>query len=152
MEVGSIVHIQNRFFDLVKDPSMMPNKGNGGYRPHYLCIRDSQKADIFWAIPISSKADKYRAIMEQKKALYGRCDTIVVASFCGRDCAYLIQNAFPITEQFVDHFHTVKGVPVQIGLDLEQELRSKLHKVLSVYRRTGGLLFTNVEQVMKVLE
>lgn len=64
----------------------------------------------------------------------------------------LIQNAFPITEQFIDHLHIEQGGPVQISQTLEQEIRSKLYRVLSVHRRTGGILFTDVERVMKVLD
>ncbi len=151
MEIGSVVHIKDSFFELVKDPSMMSNKEDGGYRPHYLCIRDPKERDIFWAVPISSKVEKYQAIVKQKIARFGRCDTITIATFCGRPCAYLIQNAFPITEQYVDHVHTVQGVPVQIGPTLQKEIESNLRRVLSIYQRTGGLLFTNVNKVMAVL-
>lgn len=152
MEIGSVVHIKDSFFELVQDPSMMSNKENGGYRPHYLCIRDPKDPEILWAIPISSRIEKYRAIAEQKIARFGRCDTIALATFCGRECAYLIQNAFPVTEQFVDHVHTVQGIPVQIGPTLQKEIEAKLRRVLSVYKRTKGLLFTDVDKVMGALK
>lgn len=90
MKIGSVVHIKDCFFDLVQDPHIMSNKEDGGYRPHYLCIRDQKREDVFWAVPISSKVEKYRAIIARKKTRSGRCDTIVIAPFCGRDRAYLI--------------------------------------------------------------
>lgn len=151
METGSVVHIKDLFFELVQDTSLMSNKENGGYRPHYLCIPDQKAEGIFWAVPISSRVEKYRTIAAQKTARFGRCDTIVIDLFCGREAAYLIQNAFPVTERFLDHPHTVQGVPVRIGPTLQKEIGSKLRRVLSIYRRTGGALFTDVDKIMKVL-
>ena len=151
MQAGDVVHIKDSFFELMQDNALMSNKENGGYRPHFLCIQDPVHPEIFWAVPLSSRVQKYREIAAKKEARYGRCDTIVIAPFCGRDCAYLIQNAFPITEIFIDHHHTVGGVPVHIGKSLRQEIERKLRRVLAVNRNRKGLLFPDVEAILEKL-
>ena len=49
MEVkqGYSYHIKDCFFSDVSDSSLMSNKENGNYRPHYYAIEDSKNKDIF---------------------------------------------------------------------------------------------------------
>ena len=63
-------------------------------------------------IPISSQADKYKGIIEKKKKRYGKCNTIVIGLFAGKENAFLIQNAFPVIEKYFDHIHTIQEQPV----------------------------------------
>ena len=58
------------------------------------CLEDSE---IMWFIPMSSKIDKYKIIIEDKIKKYKKCDTIVIGNYRGRDHAFLLQNMFPIT-------------------------------------------------------
>lgn len=46
------------------DPYLKGNKA--GNRPHYYCLEDTSTG-IYWMIPLSSRIDKYRRIMEKKK-------------------------------------------------------------------------------------
>ena len=68
MEVkqGYSYHIKDCFFSDVSDSSLMSNKENGNYRPHYYAVEDSKNKDIFWMIPISSKVEKYKKIVDSK--------------------------------------------------------------------------------------
>uniref|UniRef100_UPI0040288B86 hypothetical protein n=1 Tax=Roseburia inulinivorans TaxID=360807 RepID=UPI0040288B86 len=54
----------------------MSTKEQGNYRPHYYAIQDKKNRKIYWMIPISSQADKYKGIIEKKKKRYGKCNTI----------------------------------------------------------------------------
>ena len=46
-----------------------------------------------------------QANCETKGKKYGRCNTIVIGKFAGKENAYLIQNAFPIIGKYLDHIH-----------------------------------------------
>ena len=77
-----------------KDTHLMSNKEGGRYRPHCLCFEDENNSSILWAIPLSSQVEKYKSIMQKKIDRFGRCDTIVIGQFAGKDSAFLIQNIF----------------------------------------------------------
>ena len=47
--------------------SLIQNHENGKKRPTYLTIKDE---DILWFIPISSKVDKYKKIIDKKIERY----------------------------------------------------------------------------------
>ena len=151
MKIGTVVHIKDAFFDLACDETLMSNYENGGYRPHFLCIRDADDPSLIWAVPISSRVSKYQSILEKKLARFGRCDTIVIDELCGRPCVYLIQNAFPIKEEYIDHVHTVSGTEVVIGETLHKKIEMKLRRCISIKRRTGGMLFVDIARIMDKL-
>ena len=46
-----------------------------GNRPHYYCFEDSGTG-IYWMIPLSSRIDKYRRIMEKKEKAGKPCDIL----------------------------------------------------------------------------
>ena len=84
MEVtqGYSYHIKDEFFDEIQE--------NGNYCPHFLAIRDSKNRELYWMIPISSQVDKYKIIIEKKIKRYGKCNTIIIGKFAGKDNAFLI--------------------------------------------------------------
>ena len=86
MEVkqGYSYHIKDCFFSDVSDSSLMSNKENGNYRPHYYAIEDSGNKDIFWMVPISSKVEKYKKMITSKIKMNGKCSTIVIGIFAGK--------------------------------------------------------------------
>lgn len=135
MEAGFSYHIKDCFFEAANDPTLMANKESGGYRPHYICIRDAHRAGLFWAVPISSRVDKYRTIAQKKEARYGSCDTIVIGRFANRDAAFLIQNMFPITDPYVDHIHTIASVPVVLHEGTKRQIEMKAARVLAIFGR-----------------
>lgn len=66
------------FFDLVQDKYLMSNKEQENYRPHYYAIQDKKNPKIYWMIPISSQADKYKGIIEKKKKRYGKLNIFML--------------------------------------------------------------------------
>ena len=108
---GYFYHIKDAYFSVVNESSLMSNYENGGYRPHYLAVKDSENPDILWMIPISSKYEKFKNLHDKMMTKYNRCTKIVLGKCGGRDAAYLIQNAFPITADYLDHIHTLQGQP-----------------------------------------
>ncbi len=67
VQQGFSYHIKDEFFDLVKDKYLMSNKEGGNYRPHFYAVQDKKNLDLYWMIPISSQAQKYKVIIEKKK-------------------------------------------------------------------------------------
>lgn len=52
-----------------------------------LTIKDK---DILWFIPISSKVDKYKKIIDKKVERYGFCNTIIIRKIADEDAAILL--------------------------------------------------------------
>ena len=50
------------------DPYLKGNKA--GNRPHYYCFEDTATG-IYWMIPLSSRIDKFRKIIEKKGTCQG---------------------------------------------------------------------------------
>ena len=120
---GYFYHIRDEFFSFVQDRYLMANKEDDAYRPHYLAVQDSKNAAIYWMIPVSSKINKFRALYEHQKKKYGTCTKIVLGECGGRDAAFLIQNAFPVTPDYFDHVHTVNEAPVTLHTSTRQPCR-----------------------------
>lgn len=76
VSVGKSYHIKDSFFSLVNDSKLMVNKEGNNYRPHFFFFEDTKTKGIYWAVPQSTKIAKYQAIIQQKIAKYGKCNTI----------------------------------------------------------------------------
>ena len=82
------------------DPYLKGNKV--GNRPHYYCLED-KSIGIYWMIPLSSRIDKYRRIMKIKEKAGKPCDILhIVKLDDSRESAFLIQDMFPITEEYIE--------------------------------------------------
>jgi len=66
-------------------------------------------------------------LLEKKKKRYGKCNTIVIGLFAGKENAFLIQNAFPVIEKYFDHIHTIQEQPVTIHKKLDKLLVENLN-------------------------
>lgn len=87
VETGYLYHIKDEFFDIVDDDSLMTNHERGKKRPTYFTIKDG---DILWFIPISSKVDKYKKIVDKKIERFGFCNTIIIDKVIDGEVAILI--------------------------------------------------------------
>lgn len=152
VSIGKSYHIKDDFYNLIKDPKLMSNKENNRYRPHFFFFADPKVSGIYWAVPQSSKVDKYRKIMNDKIAKFGKCNTIVIGTFAGEDNAFLIQNMFPIIEKFVDHEHTINGIGVKIHKKLANDIISNAMQVLSMHNRGKSLIFPDVDKIYSMMK
>ena len=152
VQQGFSYHIKDDFFEVVKDKYLMSNKEDGNYRPHFYAVQDKKNLDLYWMIPISSQVEKYKGIIEKKKERYGKCNTIVIGKFAGKENAFLIQNAFPIIEKYLDHVHTIQGQPIVVHKELNKILNKNLQDVLAMYDSGVKLLFTNVQEIRCIME
>lgn len=150
--VGKSYHIKDEFFSLVNDDKLMANKEGDNYRPHFFFFADPKIEGIYWAIPQSTKVSKYQALVQQKTAKYGKCNTIIIGSFGGRDNAFLIQNMFPILEKYVDHEHTIGGLSVNIHNSVSETIVSNAKQVLSLYNRGVKLIFPDIARIYEMMK
>ena len=130
----------------------MSNKEDGNYRPHFYAVQDKKNSELYWMIPISSQVEKYKEIIEKKKQRYGKCNTIVIGKFAGKENAFLIQNAFPIIEKYLDHIHTIQGQPIMVHKELNKVLVKSLQDILAMYDWGIKLFFTNVQEIRRIME
>ena len=139
MNTSGFYIVKNEFFADMDEPYLKGNKDEN--RPHYYCFKD-QMDGIYWLIPLSSRVDKYRKIINQKRQAGKPCDILhIVKLDNGRESVFLIQDMFPITEDYIDREYTVAGN--QLFLTSEhviKDVNRKARKVMSMLKR--GIRFT----------
>ena len=142
--------IKDKFFEDMKDPYLKRNKA--GNRPHYYCFEDTNMG-IYWMIPLSSHIDKYRQIMEKKEKVGKPCDILhIVKLDDNRESAFLIQDMFPITEEYIEREYTIAGNHLMLTSEhTAKEIEQKAKKVMGMLKR--GVKFTPTQpNVLAILE
>lgn len=142
VQTGYIYHIKDDFFDKINDKGLMINHENGRARPTYFTIRDK---DILWFIPLSSKISKYQPIIDKKIEKYGSCKSIMISKIANKKSVILLQNAFPTLEKYIDHVHTVDGVPLSVPTDLQNEIKRLFKNMIGLRKRGTNLFFTDID-------
>ena len=153
MKIGkkSFYFIRDKFFKLANDPYLLKNKENGNARPCLLAAKYTN--NLIWLIPISSKIEKYKTIWSKRIKEKGFCNTIVFGTLLGKDCAFLLQNMFPITEEYLlkVYRHSHNKI-VKIDDKLSMEIKQKFNEVLSLVRKgRKGIVFPDVLKIEKLL-
>ena len=150
MQKAGFYIIKDKFFEDMHDPYLKGNKSEN--RPHYYCFTDVD-SDIYWMIPLSSQIGKYKKLVEKKKLQGKSCDIIhILVLDDGKESAFLIQDMFPITSEYIERKYTIGGNPLL--LTSEQQIKiidKKARKVLALLKR--GVKFTPTQpDVMKILD
>lgn len=149
VQTGYIYHIKDESFNKINDKSLMTNHENGHARPTYFTIKDK---DILWFIPLSSKVEKYKKIVDNKMKRYGRCDTILIREVLGKDAAILLQNAFPTLEKYIDHPHLLEnGKPAKVVETLKEEILQNFEYLLKLKSKGVNLFFTDIDKIKEKL-
>ena len=142
--------IKDKFFEDMSDPYLKGNKAEN--RPHYYCFEDTSTG-IYWMIPLSSRIDKYRRIMERKEKAGKPCDILhIVKLDNGRESAFLIQDMFPIMEEYIEREYTIAGNHLMLTSEhTAREIEQKARKVIGMLKR--GVKFTPTQpDVMTILK
>jgi len=143
---GYAYHIKDDYFAKVNDDKLMQNKEAGTYRPTYFCVQDPKTA-LLWVVPMSTRTEKFQAIHDKQAAKYGKCLTIVMGEYDGKKAAFLLQNMFPITEQYIDHIHTKNGNPVPIKHSIQQTVRSNMGQLRQLVDRGARVVFPDIKRL-----
>ena len=145
VQTGYIYHIKDDFFKIVDDEKLMTNHERGKKRPTYFTIKDKE---LLWFIPLSSKVEKYKKIVDNKIKKYGKCDTILIREILGNDSVILLQNAFPTLEKYIDHVHVLEnGKPAKVIETLKDEILDRFIYLLKLKSKGINLFFTNIDKI-----
>ncbi len=104
-------------------------------------------------IPLSSRIDKYKQILEKKEKAGKSCDILhIVKLDDSRESAFLIQDMFPITEEYIEREYTIAGNHLMLTSEhTAREIEQKAKKVMGMLKR--GIKFTPTQpDVMAILE
>lgn len=148
VQTGYLYHIKDEFFEKIKNKGLMINHENGHSRPSYLAIKDK---DTLWFIPLSTKVDKYKGIIDKKNKKYGSCKTILIKKIGDIDSVILIQNAFPTCEKYVKNIHKRDGKIVKISDAVKREILDDLKYILALKKRGLNLFFTDIDFIQSFI-
>lgn len=145
--------IKDKFFTDMQEPYLKGNKS--GNRPHYYCLEDANSG-IYWMIPLSSQIEKYKKIVAKKEKEGKPCDIIhIVKLDDNRESAFLIQDMFPITSEYIEREYTIAGNHLMLTSEhVVRKIEQKAKKVLGMLKR--GVRFTptqpNVRNILEKLQ
>ena len=145
---GRIYHIKNEFFDKMSGYGLMNNHEDGHTRPTYFMIKMD---DMLWFVPLSSKVEKYRKIVNHKIQRYGYCKSIIITTLADRESVILIQNSFPILEKYIGHVHLVNGKSIYVPTELKKEILDDFKYMLSMKKEGINLFFTDIDKIREIL-
>lgn len=126
--------IKDKFFEDMSDPYLKGNKE--GNRPHYYCFEESDMG-IYWMIPLSSKIQKFKKIIEKKEKAGKSCDILCIVKLDDdRESAFLIQDMFPITEEYIEREYTIAGNHLMLTSEhTAKMIEQKARKVMGMLKR-----------------
>lgn len=134
MEQFGFYVIKDEFFEKFNDPYLKGNKEQN--RPHYYCFKD-EADDLYWIIPMSSRVEKYKAVIAHKKEMHKPCDLLYVCKLSNdKENAFLIQDMFPITEKYILRPYTFAGNPLKLINETDRQIiESKAIRILNLIER-----------------
>ena len=150
LEEGYVYHIKNTYFEIVKDDKLMKNHEGDSTRPNYFCVKMDNE-NILWFIPMSSRVEKYKQIVENKIKRYKKCDTIIIGNYRGKEQAFLIQNMFPIIDKYIDHIDTVQGKALKVPSETRRIILDKVNKIFKLKENGINLIFPDVDRIEKIM-
>lgn len=151
IESGKFYFIKDKFFELFKDYDLMQNKEDGNKRPCYFCFRDLENDEIVWFVPISSKVQKYKEIYERKLKNNKKVYNFVFGKVLGKEKAFLIQNIFPTTEEYIESIYKTKESDVEISEGLKKEVITVSINVIKLAKKGINIPFYDILKMKKIL-
>ncbi|MCL2874163.1 MAG: hypothetical protein FWE29_04445 [Defluviitaleaceae bacterium] len=147
---GYVYHIKDSYFEAVNDDKLMRNHEGGAYRPTYFCLKD-KKTGLLWIVPMSSRVDKYQAIVDRDIKRYGKCLKIFVGEYANKPNAFLFQNIFPIIPKYISHIHTIGQNPVPVNERLQALLDMNFREIKRLHKRGAKLIFPDIDRLEEIM-
>ena len=149
-KAGYVYHIKDSYFEKVQDDKLMKNKEKGNFRPTFYCLKDN-KTSLLWVVPLSSQADKYQNLADKQSQKYGKSLGIYIDEFDGRKAAFLLQNMFPITENYLHHIHTRNGNPVPVKISTQKEINDRIIKIRKLAAHGRKVVFPDIMRLEQLM-
>lgn len=141
--------IKDKFFKDMNDPYLKGNKEAN--RPHYYYLKEDETG-LIWMIPLSSRIDKYKKLMNKKIEKGRPCDIIhIIKLDNGKESAFLIQDMFPTTEKYIEREYTINNNHLMVTSEHSAiEIEKKAKKVMNMLKK--GIKFTPTQpDVIKII-
>lgn len=158
MDTGKLYFVKDEFYERFKGCGLLENKevidGKQHNRPCcYLFKFANDTSNIYWLIPISSKVAKYESEYAKSVEKYGICDNISFGYVLGEKRAFLPQNLFPVTQNYIDDIYIDKNtsLPITIPADLMSELNKKARKKIRYNQQGKKFGMTNIMKILNEL-
>lgn len=131
--------IKDTFFKDMNDPYLKGNKEAN--RPHYYCYKDKQ-IGLYWMIPLSSRINKYKNIIDKKIQNNKPCDILHIAKLDNnKESVFLIQDMFPINDNYIERKYTIANNHLILTSEHTAiEIEKKAKKVMNMLLK--GIKFT----------
>ena len=76
-----------------------------------------------------------------------KCKGIVLGEYDGRKAAFLIQNMFPVTAEYIDHVHTRNGNPVPVNKKLHDIIKRNVRSFILMSEKGIKVTFTDIMEL-----
>ena len=148
-ESGKFYFVKDEFYSRFSDCGLMANKANGFHgRPCYFAVEIDY---ICWLVPISSQVEKYERIYAEKILRYRNYDGIKFGYVNGERRAFLLQNLFPITSNYLDNIYMVNQVAVTVNKKFGAKIEKTVRKILRLYDKGIRITLTDIKEILKRL-
>lgn len=152
---GHFYFISDEFYKK-HDPhnQLMKNKEGAHDRPCFYVFPDNKNKNIFWCVPISSQVEKFEKIVENKldkqaarSLKIPKCNTIRFGNVMGEKRVFLIQNMFPVTENYITSTYIDRNTknPVTVDPKTEKDILVNAKDILKlVFHGHSNLVFSDI--------
>ena len=90
--------------------------------------------------------------MEIKLGKKPSVDTIVFGDVANTYSAFLIQNMFPVTLDYIESQYIKNKVPIKVSNQLQTEIIYKSNKVLNLYNHgMKNIVFPDIDRILEKL-
>ena len=152
MKINAFYIIKDSFFETIKDPYLKTNKH--GNRPVFYCVKDSDiGADIFWMIPLSSRINKYKTLIDKRSKSHKRIDGLYICKLpSDKESVFLIQDIFPVTINYIERKYTLGGNHLVLFNKKDiKEIRTRSKRVIHLVKN-GIRLTPTSPDINKILQ
>lgn len=152
MDEGYFYFVKDEYYEKFSDCNLMQNKTEDNHsRPCYYCCEYN---NLKWLIPISSRIEKYTKIFDKNQQRYKNYDGIKFGYVNGQRRAFLLQNMFPITEEFVDKQYMINSgkTPVTLNRQFAAELNKSARKIIRMNEKGIKITFTDINKILETLK
>ena len=75
----------------------------------------------------------------------------MISEIANKKSVILLQNAFPTLEKYIDHPHTINGVPVRVSNILKDEILDNFNSLLALKKQGTNLFFPDIDKIKEIM-
>ena len=75
----------------------------------------------------------------------------MISEIANKKSVILLQNAFPTLEKYIDHPHTINGVPVRVSNILKDEILDNFNSLLALKKQGINLFFPDIDKIKEIM-